>query len=134
MHAVKTVTAVVLAGALALPLWAGRAEARDGRNAAIVGGVVLGALAGAAIANAADAASVPYEKAQWVDDGYDEPNYYDQPYYTYRRHQPAYIYVQPAPQYRTYDYGGGYRRDWRWHHPHPWWRHRPAYDGAWGDY
>jgi hypothetical protein len=49
----KTLTAIAAAATFALATVAApqHAEARHGRNAAIIGGLVLGALAGAAIAN-----------------------------------------------------------------------------------
>ena len=49
----KTLTAIAAAATLALAIVAApqHAEARNGRNAAIIGGMALGALAGAAIAN-----------------------------------------------------------------------------------
>lgn len=132
MNALRTAAAVLLAGAVSLPLMAPDAQARDGRNAAIVGGAVLGALAGAAIANAADDAPL-YQRAQW-DNGYGEGGGYyagreyggyDAPtYYTYRRvYRPrTYVYVQPEPEYGyAYD-------DWRWRRWHHW-HHRPYHHG-----
>ena len=49
----KTLTAIAAAATLTLATVAApqHAEARHGRNAAIIGGLALGALAGAAIAN-----------------------------------------------------------------------------------
>jgi hypothetical protein len=49
----KTLTAIAAAATLTLAIVAApqQAEARHGRNAAIIGGLALGALAGAAIAN-----------------------------------------------------------------------------------
>jgi hypothetical protein len=51
MRKILTATAAVAIIALATVAAPQQAEARHGRNAAIIGGLVLGALAGAAIAN-----------------------------------------------------------------------------------
>jgi hypothetical protein len=130
MDAFKTIAIALVAGATALPLTANQSEARDGRNAAIVGGAVLGAVAGAAIANAANDDGGRYQQVRdWTyDDGYTDE--YVRPRYGYRREyrRPTYVYVVPAPRYRD-----EYRSDyWRWQRPHHW-HHRPAFYDGWGD-
>jgi hypothetical protein len=68
-------------------------QARHGRNAAAIGGFAVGALVGAAAANAAS------------------PGYYYEPGYTYApayAYEPAPVYVAPAPRYY-------YRSDRCWH-------------------
>jgi hypothetical protein len=54
MASVNKVSMVVLVGVLATTLTAPTAQARDGHNAALIGGVLLGAVAGVAIANSSD--------------------------------------------------------------------------------
>jgi hypothetical protein len=117
MRALKAAAAMVLAGAVCIPLLAPQAEARGGRNAALIGGAALGLLAGAALANTADADAPVYQWAHWNGYGYDEP-----PVYTYRRvyHPRTYVYVEPVPSYGYYrDYGD----DWRWRRWRRWHDH-----------
>ena len=135
MVAFSKAAAVLLAGLAAAPLGASQAEARDGRNAAIVTGAVLGAVAGAAIANAGDR----YDRASpvgWNGDGYGYRGY-DEDYYVQPRYvRPHYVYprvvrrvyIEPAPRYETYGYRQTYRPDWRWRHGH---RHHHDWDGGW---
>ena len=126
------VTLVV--GLTACALVAGQAEARNGQNAAFIGGAVAGALAGAVIANAAEAQTY---SAGWDGYGYGQPDYYVEPRYvpryTYRRaYRPAYVYVEPAPTYGSYDYRQPYRDDWRWRRPHHWHHWHDDGGGNWG--
>jgi PXPV repeat (3 copies) len=83
----KYAAAATLAGALALAA-ATPSEARNGRNAAIIGGFAAGALVGAAVANS------------YYGPGYYGPGYYDDyayaPDYAY---EPGPVYVAPAPTY-----------------------------------
>lgn len=116
MLTLKKAAMVVLAGLAAAPALSTQVEARDGRNAAIVGGVVLGALAGAALANAGDEQGP--STVGWDDGGYGYRDY-ARPYAYRQVYRPRYVYVDPAPNYRTY-YRRPYREDWRWHHPHRW--------------
>jgi hypothetical protein len=77
---VKFAAAATLTGALALAL-ASPSEARDGRNAAAIGGFAAGAVVGAAVANS--------------NNGYNDRGYYgNRAYYD----EPAYAY-EPAPTY-----------------------------------
>jgi hypothetical protein len=87
----KYAVAATLTGALALAA-ATPSEARDGRNAAVIGGFAAGALVGAAVANSNNGYYGPAY-------GYG-PVYYDEPAYAYG---PGPIYVEPAP---TYYYSG----------------------------
>ena len=73
MLTLKKAAMVVLAGLAAAPALSTQVEARDGRNAAIVGGVVLGALAGAALANAGDEQGP--STVGWDDSGYGYGDY-----------------------------------------------------------
>ncbi|NPV20152.1 hypothetical protein [Bradyrhizobium aeschynomenes] len=85
--AALAVTATLLAGAAP-------AQAHDGRNAALIGGLLVGALVGGAIASEAQA----YEPAPVY-----RPHYRDAAYdgYGYERHR----YV-PARHYRDCDHDG----------------------------
>ena len=89
---VKFAVAATMTGAFALAL-ASPSEARNGRNAAAIGGFAAGAVLGAAIANSNNG---------YYDRGYAyEPGYAYQPGYAY---EPTYAY-EPAPVYvpsRTY--------------------------------
>jgi hypothetical protein len=93
---VKFAAAATLTGALALAL-ATPSQARDGRNAAAIGGFAAGAVVGAAVANSAN------NGYYYGDRGYyDEPAYAYQPaprtYYYNDPSAPAYAY-EPAPRY-----------------------------------
>ena len=79
--------AATMTGAFALAL-ASPSEARDGRNAAAIGGFAAGALVGAAVANS--------------NNGYYGPGYYDRGY----AYEPGYAYER-APAYYgpAYDIG-----------------------------
>jgi hypothetical protein len=95
----KYTAAVVLTGAIALAS-AAPSEARNGRNAAAIGGFAAGAIVGAA---AAGAASGGY----YAEPGY-APGYYDSGYaYGPAYAEPGYAYA-PAPVY-----GYGYRNNYR---------------------
>ena len=84
----KFAVAAVMAGAVALAA-ASPSEARDGRNAAIIG-FGAGAVVGAAAANS-------YNNGYYADRGYyADPGYaYDSGY----AYEPAPMYVEPAPTY-----------------------------------
>ncbi|WP_316201491.1 MULTISPECIES: hypothetical protein [unclassified Bradyrhizobium] len=92
--AALAVTATLLAGAAP-------AQAHDGRNAALFGGLVAGALIGGALAAASEAQA--YEPAPVY-----RSHYRDAAYDGYER----YRYV-PAHRYRNCDHGGyGRASDW----------------------
>ena len=78
----KYTTAAVLAGAVALSM-ASPSQARNGRNAAAIGGFVAGAAIGAAVANSNNGYY------------YNDPGYAYQPGYAY---EPSYAY-QPSYGY-----------------------------------
>jgi uncharacterized low-complexity protein len=94
---VKIAAAATLTGAMALAL-ASPSEARNGRNAAAIGGFVAGAAVGAAVANS---------NSGYYGNGYygNGNGYYAEPGYAY---EPAYAY-EPSygPRYapRYYDAG-----------------------------
>ncbi|MDI1346189.1 MAG: hypothetical protein PSV22_19115 [Pseudolabrys sp.] len=92
---VKIAAAATLTGAMALAL-ASPSEARNGRNAAAIGGFVAGAAVGAAVANSNNG---------YYGNGYYNNGYYAEPGYAY---EPAYAY-EPSygPRYapRYYDAG-----------------------------
>src|SRR6476469_5235705 len=58
MSIFRRAAAAALIAIASVGILGSEAQARDGRNAALLGGAALGIIAGAAIANAADAASV----------------------------------------------------------------------------
>jgi len=91
---VKIAAATAMTGALALA-FASPSEARDGRNAAAIGGFAAGAVVGAAVANSANG-------GYYDDRGYAyEPAYVYEPAPTYYYNDPAapaYAY-EPAPRY-----------------------------------
>jgi hypothetical protein len=87
-HFVKFAAAATLTGALALAL-ATPSEARNGRNAAAIGGFAAGAVVGAAVAGSAN-------NGYYGSRGY----YYDEPAYAYQPAPRAYYYNDPsAPAY-----------------------------------
>lgn len=92
----KYTAAVALTGAIALAS-AAPSEARNGRNAAAIGGFAAGAIVGAAAASAANGGYY------YAEPGY-APSYYDSGYY-----DPGYAY-EPAP---VYGYGYRYRDNYR---------------------
>ncbi|CAL74876.1 conserved hypothetical protein; putative signal peptide [Bradyrhizobium sp. ORS 278] len=104
--AALAVTATLLAGAAP-------AQAHDGRNAALIGGLLVGALVGGAIASEAQA----YEPAPVY-----RSQYQYRPQYQYRSHYRDAAYdgygyegyrYTPAPRYRNCDHGGyGRVSDW----------------------
>ncbi|ABQ38977.1 MAG: hypothetical protein E6614_17690 [Bradyrhizobium sp.] len=110
----KSIAGGIAALAVTATLFAGAApaQAHDGRNAALIGGLVVGALIGGALASDAQA----YEPAPVY-----RSQYHYQPRYQYRSHyrdaaydgygDEGYRYV-PAHRYRNCDHG--YRRasDW----------------------
>lgn len=98
----KYAVAASLAGALALAA-VSPSEARDGRNAAVIGGFAAGALVGAAVAGSA------------YNNGYYGPGYGYGPSYAYDSgyaYEPAPTYYsdsyayEPAPVYRSRAYYG----------------------------
>jgi hypothetical protein len=96
---VKYGAAVALTGAIALAA-ASPSEARNGRNAAAIGGFAAGAIVGAAAAGAANGGYY-----------YGDPGYaYDSDYaYGPAYAEPGYVY-EPAPVYHY-----GYRNNYRPH-------------------
>ena len=92
--AALAVTATLLAGAAP-------AQAHDGRNAALIGGLLVGALVGGAIASEAQAYEpAPVYRSHYRDAAYDG--------YGYERYRYA-----PAHRYRNCDHGGyGRAADW----------------------
>jgi hypothetical protein len=96
----KYTTAAVLAGAIALAM-ASPSQARNGRNAAAIGGFVAGAALGAAVANS---------NTGYYNNGYyyGEPGYAYEPAPVYEQgyaYEPSYAY-QPAPSYYAPTYHG----------------------------
>jgi hypothetical protein len=90
----KFAAAVALTGALAVAA-ATPGEARNGRNAAVIGGIAAGAVVGAAVANSY------YGPGYYADPGYAYgPGYGYESDYAY---EAGPVYVQPAPRYY---YGG----------------------------
>ncbi len=94
-HFTKFAAAAALTGALALAL-ASPSEARNGRNAAAIGGFAAGAIVGAAVASSAN-------NGYYADRGY----YYDEPAYAYEpRYAPSYY---DAAAVAPYPYEAGPR-------------------------
>jgi hypothetical protein len=96
---IKYAAAVALTGALAVAM-ATPSQARGGRNAAVIGGFVAGAVVGAAVANS-------YGPGYYGDPGYAYgpgygPGYGYESDYAY---EAGPVYVQPGPRY----YYGGQR-------------------------
>lgn len=95
---VKFAAAAAMTGALALSL-ATPSEARDGRNAAAIGGFAAGAVVGAAVANSAN--NGYYEdRGYYQDRGYyaRRDSYYGEPAYAYEpRYAPSYDPAAVAP-------------------------------------
>jgi hypothetical protein len=118
MSMFRNAIAVALIGMAGAGMAANQAEAYDGRNAALIGGAALGVIAGAAIANAANASEA--QPVGWY--GYDSPTYYAPPPPP-RRYVPAYrpaygegvVVVEPRR-----DYGGWHGDDWRWRRHEEW--------------
>lgn len=97
-HFVKLAAAAAMTGALALTL-ATPSEARDGRNAAAIGGFAAGAVVGAAVASSAN-------RGYYEDRGY----YYDEPAYAYEpRYAPAPSYYYDQAAVAPYPYEAGPR-------------------------
>jgi hypothetical protein len=94
----KYAAAAALTGALALAA-VSPSQARDGRNAAAIGGFAAGALIGAAVANSANRGAYYYDEPGYAY----APGPYAQGPYAYEP-GPTY-YVAPAPRYY---YGGPY--------------------------
>lgn len=88
---VKFAAAATLTGAMALAL-ATPSQARDGRNAAAIGGFAAGALVGAAVANSAN-------NGYYADRGY----YYEEPAYAYEPAPRTYYYNDPAAPAYAYE-------------------------------
>ncbi|TKW80440.1 MAG: hypothetical protein DI543_00060 [Bradyrhizobium icense] len=89
----RAILTAAFAGVFAAAVVNGPAVAHDGRNAALVGGLIAGALIGAAGAAAAESAPPPRY-------------YYGGPppgYYRYRHYPPAY-YQPPPPACGYYPY------------------------------
>jgi hypothetical protein len=94
---VKIAAAAAMTGALALA-FVTPGEARDGRNAAAIGGFAAGAVVGGAIANSNNGY---YNNGYYGNRSYDEPAYAYEPapsYYYNDPSAPAYAY-EPAPRY-----------------------------------
>ncbi len=95
----KFAAAAVLTGALAVAVVT-PSEARNGRNAAAIGGFAVGAVVGAAAASAAN--SSYYGGPGYDDSGYAYgPGYVVEPSYAY---EPEPVYVAPAYRYRSNSY------------------------------
>jgi hypothetical protein len=119
MSTFRKAMAVALIGMAGVGALANQAEASDGRNAALIGGAVLGVIAGAAIADASNASEA--QPVGWY--GYDGPTYYAPEPPRPRRYVPAYrpaygegvVVVEPRG-----DFGGWGRDDWRWRRHEEW--------------
>ena len=92
----KKIAMGLLAGVTMLALTAPQAEARNGRNAALIGGLILGAAAGAALAESAnDNYDDSYQRQGWNRaapryQSYDDDQSYEPP--VRERVQPGYSY------------------------------------------
>ncbi len=93
----KYAVAAAMTGALALAA-ASPSQARDGRNAAAIGGFAAGAVVGAAVAGSA------YNNGYDYGPAYYGPGYGYEPAYAY---EPRTVYVQPGPRYRDGNYYRG---------------------------
>lgn len=106
----KILTSGVAALAISATLFTGAApaQAHDGRNAALVGGLVVGALIGGALASADQSAYQSYDRID--DDGYvyQAPRRYESGNSTYRSYDDSYS----APRYRDRDCDDDYRTGW----------------------
>jgi len=112
----KKIAMGVLAGVTVLAMTMPQAEARNGHNAALLGGLFLGAVAGAALASSAD--------DNGDGDAY-QRNDYDQPRYSYRYQ--SYQSYDDTPAYRVRPrYSSGYGDDGC---EHPRRYHQRAYYG-----
>ena len=103
MGPIKKIAAVLIAGSVALAMTAPAAEARNGRNAALIGGLLLGGIAGAAIAGANN-----HDDGYRYNDGYryGGPAYPDNSYYyepPRRRVIYQRVYRPVEPQYYVED-------------------------------
>lgn len=98
----KSLSGGIAALAVTATLFAGSApaQAHDGRNAALIGGLVVGALIGGALASEAQA----YEPAPAYRSYYRYPTYDS---YGYNHHGYA-----PAYRYRNCDHNDGRVSDW----------------------
>ena len=83
----KKIAMGLLAGVTMLALTAPQAEARNGRNAALIGGLILGAAAGAALA---ESANDNYDESAPRYQSYDDDQSYEPP--VRERVQPGYSY------------------------------------------
>jgi len=104
----RTITMGFLAGVAALALSMPQAQARDGRNAALIGGLLLGATAGALLADSAD------------QEGYDDP---------YRHHG----WGRPAPRYEAYPADQSEESFDPPRRPRPYRDYSERYDGGYDD-
>ncbi len=98
----KSLAGGIAALAVTATLFAGAApaQAHDGRNAALIGGLVAGALIGGALASEAQAYEpAPVYRSHYRDAAYDGYGY------------EGYRYV-PAHRYRDCDHGYGRVSDW----------------------
>lgn len=83
----KKIVMGVLAGVTVLAMTMPQAEARNGRNAALLGGLFLGAVAGAALASSADDGDVDaYQRGDYARPryGYRDQSYDEAPAYRVR--------------------------------------------------
>ena len=96
----KALSTGIAALAVTATLFAGSApaQAHDGRNAALIGGLVVGALVGSALASEAQ-----------VYQSYPSYSYSPRRYYAYRRDYSGYDDGYYAPQYRYRHCDHGYR-------------------------
>ena len=105
----KALTGGIAALAVTATLFAGSApaEAHDGQNAALIGGLVVGALVGGALASEAQDYQA-YPSYDGYSYGYPAHRYYSG-YSTYRRDYSGYDDGYYAPQYRYRHCDHGYR-------------------------
>jgi hypothetical protein len=128
MRVSNKIAMALLAGVTILTMTAPQAEARNGRNAALLGGLFLGAVAGAALAqNADDNYDEPYRRHDW---NRPAPRY---EYRSYQRYEPQFSYRRVQPHYSYgYGYGDGSYADGYDHPRRHHWRHYYGGDGYGG--
>jgi hypothetical protein len=108
----KALSSSVAALAVTATIFVGSApaQAHDGRNAALIGGLVVGALVGSALASDAQA----YEPAPADRSYYHYPAYVSSYYSAPRHYYSGYDQGYYAPQYRYRHCDHGYRRVSGW--------------------